>query len=90
MCRKSELRREILSNVQKVLPSVCSFKFEEDVNEIVFAQDCGNDDGLEKRDKVWMKNAEMLENQIKAHFGGEKDDLPDLGHLIKGLQFVKM
>ncbi|XP_052853485.1 eEF1A lysine and N-terminal methyltransferase homolog [Drosophila gunungcola] len=52
VCRDESLRSEALDNLHKVFPAVCSYKLDEDINEIVY---CANDEKY-KTVEQWKKN----------------------------------
>ncbi|XP_039483074.1 eEF1A lysine and N-terminal methyltransferase homolog [Drosophila santomea] len=52
VCRDESLRTEALDNLHKVFPAVCSYKLEEDINEIIY---CANDEKY-KTVEQWKKN----------------------------------
>ncbi|XP_017005386.2 eEF1A lysine and N-terminal methyltransferase homolog [Drosophila takahashii] len=52
VCRDESLRTEALENLHKVFPAVCSYKLDEDINEIVY---CANDEKY-KTVEQWKKS----------------------------------
>ncbi|XP_017120953.1 eEF1A lysine and N-terminal methyltransferase homolog [Drosophila elegans] len=52
VCRDESLRTEALDNLHKVFAAVCSYKLDEDINEIVY---CANDEKY-KTVEQWKKN----------------------------------
>jgi len=52
VCRDESLRTEALDNLHKVFPAVCSYKLDEDINEIIY---CANDEKY-KTVEQWKKN----------------------------------
>ncbi|KAH8350772.1 hypothetical protein KR084_011029 [Drosophila pseudotakahashii] len=52
VCRDESLRTEALENLHKVFPAVCSYKLDEDINEIIY---CANDEKY-KTVEQWKKS----------------------------------
>ncbi|XP_016963875.1 eEF1A lysine and N-terminal methyltransferase homolog [Drosophila biarmipes] len=52
VCRDESLRTEALDNLHKVFPAVCSYKLDEDINEIIY---CANDEKY-KTVEQWKKS----------------------------------
>ncbi|XP_016941888.2 eEF1A lysine and N-terminal methyltransferase homolog [Drosophila suzukii] len=52
VCRDESLRTEGLDSLHKVFPAVCSYKLDEDINEIIY---CANDEKY-KTVEQWKKN----------------------------------
>lgn len=75
VCRDETLREEAITNLQKQFASVCSYKLDEDINEIVF---CANDERYKTVDqwKKYMGTAgRRLNNAVKVQKLSDKDVL---------------
>ncbi|XP_034668300.1 eEF1A lysine and N-terminal methyltransferase homolog [Drosophila subobscura] len=75
VCRDETLKAEAMANLQKVFPAVCSYKLEEDINEVVY---CANDEKY-KTVEHWQKAmgtaGRGLNTAIKEHKLANEDAL---------------
>ncbi|XP_001356868.2 eEF1A lysine and N-terminal methyltransferase homolog [Drosophila pseudoobscura] len=75
VCRDETLKTEAIANLQKVFPAVCSYKLEEDINEVVY---CANDEKY-KTVEHWQKAmgtaGRGLNTTIKEHKLASEDPL---------------
>ncbi|XP_017873074.1 PREDICTED: methyltransferase-like protein 13 [Drosophila arizonae] len=75
VCRDESLRDESIANLKEQFVSVCSYKLDEDINEIVF---CANDERYKTIDQ-WKKHmgtaGRRLNNAVKNQKLSDKDAL---------------
>lgn len=67
VCRNEELRSKAFTDLNQHFSTLCSYKLEEDINEVVF---CSNNDKLHKKD-MWKKHlgtsARALNDAVKRN-----------------------
>ncbi|KAH8399680.1 hypothetical protein KR009_000473 [Drosophila setifemur] len=75
VCRDETLRTAAIEDLQKVFPAVCSYKLDEDINEVVY---CANDEKY-KTVEQWRKHfgtaGRGLNNAVKDNKLASEDAL---------------
>lgn len=86
VCRSSKLREEAVNNLKAIFKSTCSYKLEQEVNEIIF---CIDDDIEEKQ--TWRSSLEDAAKRLNALAKKRKlqmDELVDVTNLISCLKIT--
>lgn len=69
VCRDEKLREQVLANLRQSFGSVCTYKLDEDVNEIVYCRDAA-----ELTLKTWMHSFEMAAKMLNDRSKERKRD----------------
>lgn len=85
VCRDEALRNETVRNLKKTFTSMCSYKLDEDVNEIIY---CHNGAAL-KSEKEWLKDMEISSksfNKLGVDLKISNDELIEVQDFLKQLK----
>lgn len=85
MCRDEKLRENVLNDLRNAFRSVCSYKLEEDVNEILY---CRNDTQSQPL-KLWQTQLEQSSkslNDVSKLHKVSVDELVDVEDFLKDLK----
>lgn len=65
VCRNDELRTQALKNLDKYFSAICTYKLEEDINEVIYCSNDKNYQSLDKWKKILSASAKALNNSVK-------------------------
>lgn len=85
VCRDEELRNQTVANLKQTFKSICSYKLDEDVNEILY---CHNGNAL-TGESDWLKEMEKSTksfNKLGIELKISNDDLIEVQEFLKQLK----
>lgn len=85
MCRDDKLREEVLIELRQSFQSICSYKLDEDVNEVLY---CSNDAALEGL-SAWKSGFEIAAKNLNSLTKDHKvsnDEVVDVADFLKELK----
>lgn len=85
VCRDEVLREKALAKLQHVFPSVCSYKLEEDINEVLYCSNVLKYKAVDDWKKVLGTSCRTLNNLAKQQKLAQ-DDLLDVTEFLNDLK----
>lgn len=85
MCRDEKLREQVLIELRQSFRSICSYKLDEDVNEVLY---CRNDAAFEDL-PAWKSNFEIVAknlNSVTKDYKISTDEVIDVADFLKELK----
>lgn len=85
MCRDEKLREQVLIELRQSFRSICSYKLDEDVNEVLY---CRNDAAFEAL-PAWKSNFEIVAknlNSVTKEYKISNDEVIDVADFLKELK----
>lgn len=85
MCRDEKLREQVLIDLRQSFRSICSYKLDEDVNEVLY---CRNDATFESL-PAWKSNFEIAAknlNSLTKEYKISNDEVVDVADFLKELK----